>query len=222
MFGHVRALEVTWGDENGWHPHLHVLFAWMPGTDVFAAYMRMRTAWDKAVTAAGGDSDINVATRYTFDFNDIDLYIAKWGIPEEMTRGAMSKQQRDGGMTPFQLLDYYVEAAGRKEYEPGRSPAQLGLLFREYMRVFRGKRQLTWSRTPDFREAAGLKGEQSDVQVVVEAPGAGYVMLARLTPCQWSAVVAQGLRGVLLDLAAQGDVGGMEELLVKAEIKSTK
>jgi hypothetical protein len=25
IVGHIIALEFTWGDENGWHPHYHVI-----------------------------------------------------------------------------------------------------------------------------------------------------------------------------------------------------
>lgn len=215
--GYARALEVTWGDGNGWHPHLHVLFAWKPTSDVMVNYARIKGDWQSFVTEAGGDSDIEVATHMTLDFEDIDLYMTKWGIPEEMTRGQMSKQQRDGGLTPYQLLDEYITYCSSKEYPPSRSPAFLGLLYREYMKAMKGKRQLTWSRTPDIRAAAGLSEEKSEDEIIV-GESAGYVLLARLTPCQWSAIVKRDKRGALLDLAAVGDVGGIDDLISGCEV----
>jgi hypothetical protein len=77
--GYVRALEVTWGDANGWHPHLHVMFAWKHTADPMVRYAKMKGDWSNFVAEAGGDSDIAVATRYTLDFEDIDLYLTKWG-----------------------------------------------------------------------------------------------------------------------------------------------
>jgi hypothetical protein len=215
--GYVKALEVTWGDANGWHPHLHVLFAWKPTADPMMEYARIKGDWGSFVTDSGGDSDIAVATRMTLDYENIDLYLTKWGLPEEMTRGSLSKQQRDGGLTPFNILDEYITYCAADEYPPSRSPAFLALLYREYMDAMRGKRQLTWSRQPNIRKEAGIGEEKSEEKIVV-GESAGYVLLARLTPCQWAAIIKNGMRGALLDLAAVGDVGAMDDMIASAEL----
>jgi len=211
-FGYVRALEVTHGDTNGWHPHFHVLFFTKPEECVYTQYAKLRQWWSKAVAGAGGDSDEAVATQLTLDFEEIGNYLTKWGIPEEMTRGGMSKNGRDGGKTPFELLDSYLHS---------EAPAVFGMLYREYARAMKGKRQLTWSRKPDIRIEAGLEAERSEETIVV-GEEAGYVLLATLTIEQWKAILHCNARGDMLDLAGQGDIGGFYEKLAEAEDKYRK
>jgi hypothetical protein len=215
--GYVRALEVTWGEVNGWHPHIHVMFAWDPTADAIAQYARIKGDWSKYVTDAGGDSDVAIATHMTLDFGTIFLYLAKWGIPEEMTRGAMSKRQRDGGMTPFGILDGYIASIRIANPPPMQSTAFYGILYREYMRAMKGKRQLTWSRQPNIRSSVGLSEEKSEDEIVI-GESAGYVLLARLTTCQWSAIIANDARGRLLDAAAIGDIGAMDDIIAGCEL----
>jgi len=212
MFGYVRSLEVTWGRANGWHPHLHVVFFVKPEFCVKTFIARTRNAWDVSVRVAGGDSDIGIAVGVTYDTEDsadgMADYLTKWGLPEEMTRGGMSKGDRDGGYTPLHLLAEYLK------YPYGEIPVtHVGKLYMEYAQALRGKRQLTWSRSPDIRAEAGIGEEKSEAEIVENSPEDGYVLLARLTIEEWTAVLAESKQGALLDFAAQGDVGAMDNLV---------
>jgi hypothetical protein len=210
--GYVRGLEVTWGGVNGWHPHLHVLFFIYPEHCPTEFYATLRQWWDKAVIDAGGDSDFDVATKLTWDYEDISTYLTKWGIGEEMTRGQMSKT-RDRGLTPFEILGAYGISCAEQSDE-NKSPAMWAVLYREYLRCFKGKRQLTWSRQPNIRQAANIAEEKSEADIV-EGEEAGYTLLARLTHEHWKAIVYCGARGAILDAAADGDAGVMEAILIR-------
>jgi len=110
--GHVIALEITWGDENGWHPHYHALLVHDEDLDAKAiaalhAHIHSRLAAscrnqglrqpdqlravridpNVSATAAGGS-------------------IAKggdWTPAEELARGDL-KTGRTGSRIPFQIL----------------------------------------------------------------------------------------------------------------------
>jgi hypothetical protein len=123
-------------------------------------------------------------------------------------------------LTPFNILDEYIRYYGESEYPPSRSPAFLGVLYREYMGAMKGKRQLTWSRQPNIRENAGIGEEKAEEDIII-GESAGYVLLARLTACQWSAIIKRGKRGALLDLAAVGDVGAMEDMIAGCELSES-
>lgn len=75
-----------------------------------------------------------------------------------MTKGHI-KQGREGGLTPFDLLD--LSAQGQEVH--GRSPAKL---FKEYSEAFYGKAQLSWSR--GLKDLFGLR-DKSDDQIIDEA-----------------------------------------------------
>jgi hypothetical protein len=210
--GHVRSLEVTWGHANGWHPHYHALF-FMPNANLIGGfYSDVRLMWQEAVEKAGGASTWEHGTNLTVCDNSIAAYIAKWGhdpsrdtLPQltrwgkaqEMTRGPM-KSAGKGRYTPFELLEEYLVARDG-------GPAYWGYLFRSYASAMKGQRQLTWSRSPDLRTAAGLNDEKTEAEVV-EGEEAGYVLLAQLDVEQWSAILWAGMRGVVLDCCARGDV----------------
>ena len=75
------------------------------------------------------------------DGSQADRYVAKWGLPEEMSKGHM-KKGKNGGYTPFDLLELSIED---KPLYGGKLPSKL---FQEYAIVMKGQRQLvlgSWS-----------------------------------------------------------------------------
>lgn len=209
--GHVRSLEVTWGKANGWHPHYHALFFMNNPSNIAGFYADIRTLWSEHVAKAGGSTSWEHACVLTVTDNSVASYVAKWGhnpssdtLPQlsrwgkaqEMTRGPM-KDGEKGRYSPFEMLEEYLMGQNP-------SPAYWGKLYRTYAEAMRGQRQLTWSRTPDLRKAAGLREEKSEAEIV-EGEEAGYVLLAQLDTEQWGAVLWAGMRGVILDCCARGD-----------------
>jgi len=63
----------------------------------------------------------------------------KWGLPEEITKGHM-KKGRNGGFTPFDLLQLSIED---KPLYGGKLPSKL---FQEFAFSIKGSSQLVWGR----------------------------------------------------------------------------
>ena len=88
--GDIRALEVTHG-ANGWHPHLHILVFFEPGTSketMFSFGGWLFDAWAAAVGKAGFGQ---CSTRaFTWDVVNADDgaadYVGKWGAALELTK----------------------------------------------------------------------------------------------------------------------------------------
>lgn len=210
--GYVRSLEITWGKANGWHPHLHSLFFMKDTSKIAGFYSDLRSVWAEQVDKAGGSSSWEHACKLTVSDNSVASYVAKWGhepnegtLPQltrwgkaqELTRGPL-KSAETGRYTPFEMLE---------EYLIGKSvgPAYWGRLYKDYAEAMHGMRQLTWSRKPDLRKAAGLGDEKTENEIL-EGDEAGYILLAQLSSEQWGAVLWAGMRGVILDCCARGDV----------------
>ena len=64
------------------------------------------------------------------DGSQADRYVAKWGLPEEMSKGHM-KKGKNGGYTPFDLLELSIED---KPLYGGKLPSKL---FQEYAIVMK-------------------------------------------------------------------------------------
>ena len=194
--GRVRAFEVTHGRKgtnNGWHPHYHFLQFAKGGADA-AQLMDWRTRlyleWAKCCERAGLGTP---SFQHGLDLQDgskADKYLSKWGLECEMTKGHI-KQAKAGGETPFDLLRAVLA---------DKSDRQAAALFSEFGRVFKGKRQLSWSR--GLRARFDLV-EKTDEEIAQEHTE-GAELLGLISVDEWRDVLRVQARGVVLELAAAG------------------
>lgn len=138
MVGSVTATEVTGGGANGWHPHFHVIMVtrdavdWEPLRDAWLASLR-----GAGLSGTGSGWDVS-------DAREMGRYIAKWGAAEELALSGQKKGRKGTGRSPAQLL--------AASCDDGEEHARL--LWQEYARVFKGRRQLVWSR--GLKDLAGI------------------------------------------------------------------
>lgn len=213
--GTVRALEVTHGKANGWHPHLHILFvAKRPlcEHEIEETRLALYEIWSDVL---GKRADRYVALD-ALDFRPAHAsdYVTKWGADRELVKG----QQKDGhgSRTPWQLLE---------DYQKGDRWA--GRLFKEYAHAFKGARQLTWSK--------GLKdhfciGEISDEEAAQKAEEASPELplsdgmkegrIGTLDARTFDAVYRLNLTASVLDAAHEGGWQGVCDLLSRHGLKN--
>jgi len=205
LVGSVTGREVTYGIENGWHPHYHVLYySRLPldkiNTEAIREFVsdRFRVAVSKVGRYASPLHGVNVIKG-----DDItSLYVAKvgledekkktWSLISEITKApAKVGMMRGDHYVPFQLVDLWMcgdRAAGAR--------------FIEYDKAMKGRKQLTYSR--GLRELLKIGIETTD-QEVAEAQDQEAYNLSRITPDGWRQVLKSGRRGALLEVASSGD-----------------
>lgn len=181
--GSVASLEVTISEENGWHPHLHLLIFAQPqglgegepvnpqGDLDSGAIRTLKTTWCNILlkTGLGSAGKIDDMLRHALNVrggNQAAEYIAKygrderWGQSSEMTRH-YNKQgaagERDGLLhfTPFQLLTW----AGNGDEWATRK-------FIEYAAAIEGKRAVTWS--PGLKKSLVGDDERTDEEIAAD------------------------------------------------------
>ena len=204
--GTIRAMEVTYGDANGWHPHYHVLVFARKGVELTAAAAAGAALWAKYCTQAGLMAP-SIERGLTLQGGDYAAkYVGKWGLEQEMTKGHQKKALA-GGATPFDLLRRIVA---------GDRVARSAALFREFAGVFKGRRQLVWSKGLKARFAVE---DASDEAIAEGGDVQGSELFARISLVEWRAVLraddhgAKGIRGQLLVLAGRNDRFGFGMLL---------
>lgn len=148
MVGSVRAVEATHG-VHGWHPHFHVLIAFRSDAaddeaGAIALTERLRAEWMHQLDVAGLSG--NEHAFHVQGGGGVGNYIAKWGMAEELTLTG-AKTGRDGGRTPWQLLNASREG-----------DAAAGKLWYEFSRVIKGTHQLR--ATPYLKELVGIEIER--------------------------------------------------------------
>lgn len=184
--GSVRALEVTHGDMNGWHPHLHVLvfLAETPG-NVKDLEAKLLDHW-RTVTLRNGLGEVNGNGLRLEDGLKAGKYATKWGPADEMTRAHM-KMGRKKGRTPWAMLADYVQGDKRA-----------GALFVEFTQAFRKRSQLQWSR--GLRDRLGLVVEKTDEELAEEIALQEDELRAKFTVPDWKLICRHELRGLVLEL----------------------
>lgn len=182
--GSVASLEVTISQENGWHPHLHLLiFAQANGFQegepmnehgdlISPAIVELKHAWTNLLlkTGLGDQKKLHHMLQHALNVrggNQAAEYIAKygrderWGQSSEMTKhyakeGAAG--ERDGLLhfTPFQLLTW----AGNGDEWATRK-------FIEYSEAIEGKRAVTWS--PGLKKSLlGTDDQKTDEELAAD------------------------------------------------------
>lgn len=193
--GRIRALEVTYGSENGWHPHLHeIWFIEKPLNALELAKLQQKLfeVWNNTliksgfapVTAERGLTVQNAsnASDYLSKFG----HQPKWDVGHEMTKTHSKKANNGKGFTPFDLLRMANE---------GDSHA--AALFKEYAFAFFGKRQLFFSQgLKDFFQVKFLTDDE-----IMALSDPDEVLIMKISTPDWRLVRRFGRPSLILDLA---------------------
>jgi hypothetical protein len=208
VLGFVRAFEATYGEDFGWHPHLHIVMVLEgPASPARVRLMgeRMYAIWEKGLAKRGytairdsGGLDIRVSTEETEE--KLAEYLCKQ-LAVEATHG-MSKEGRKHGRTPFQVL---ADCANGET-------ADLAVWW-EWEQVSFQRQQLTWS--DGLREMAGLAAkEATDEELAAEDSGGEEVL--QLPAETKAALCTAEAETDLLDVAeAEGSTGAERWLRVR-------
>ncbi len=205
VMGSIRALELTWGAESGWHPHIHELIFLRSSEHTALLEAGLRRQWDAGLRLAGM-RDVN-EHGLSFEPCDIDIaaYVAKfghdrgWNVEHEITKQPV-KKGREGRWTPMELLRAFTLYGD----------AEAGQLWREYALALKGSRQLYWSK--GLHETLLGVAEVADQEVAEEVSEKG-MLLASLDKHQWDIIKRHNLRAQVLNIAANGDAAALMEFV---------
>ena len=207
--GSIRGLEVTWGEQNGWHPHSHTLL-FLSG-DSTGLEDALTPLWENAVRRAGLPEG-NRHALMVGDASEVEEYLTKmadtgyyWGPEEELVK-AHSKRGRQGRFTPFDFLRDYIDTDSKRSLA----------LFREFAQVFHGRRQLYWSKglKQELLGTDGLTDEQ-----IAESVGEQDDLLAGIDIPTWRYIRRRNLQRTVLEVADQHGRDGLNRLLEVYERK---
>ena len=188
VVGVIRSVEITYGDRNGWHPHIHALLFVAPGVVFDGAGLALRWRGRFDAHGIGGkwvphvSADVRPVDMR--DRSEIGGYLAKvqggWGAGLELARGDLKR----GGVTADQLLE--LASTGQSCWVE---------LWAEYERATKGRRFIVWSR--------GLRAEVGVDGISDEEAAAGPELVDRVAewavPAKiWAGHVRRGTLGSFL------------------------
>lgn len=220
--GEIRALEVTWGESNGFHGHGHELWfidGKLDEHQIEALRLAIYDEWAKACTRAGLPKpskkhgvDVAIAwsaAEYMAKFSRDQ----KWGAGKELTRShskrATTDKDEEERFTPFDFL---------RAIEVGHRPAEMTVLFREYAKAYHGRRQLHWSK--GLKKRFGVE-EVAD-QAAAEESEATHEVAGTISRFDWlNRVTTQpsDQRSRLLEAFEKGGMAAVATLVAAMPIR---
>jgi hypothetical protein len=140
--GKIKAFEITHGQVNGWHPHLHIILLFENIT-ILKHVKELETliynAWSRYIVKAGGQLpseehgvDLRLPRSNTYD--EIAAYVAKWGM--EVASHGTKRGRGKTSRTPFQILDDLHDRYCHKDHK----------LMLEYAEATHRKQRIHWSK----------------------------------------------------------------------------
>lgn len=212
--GDVYSLEVTYG-YNGWHPHTHDLFFFSSKITVDKLQdlkSNITMSWLKSCLKSG----VVINNQDDFLNRSVDLkianspesYISKWGLQDFESHSAMihkswgpiheltksnQKVSRSEHYSPWSMLEII-----RLNYDRRDVFFYFGKLFYEFLQVFKGKRQLVFSK--GFKKFF-LISEKSDEEIVKDVDHK-FQFLGALSRDEWKRVLKHKKRADILIMSS--------------------
>lgn len=193
--GRIVATEVTWGEQNGWHPHYHMIFFFDHEINSQGIQSYLALEWQDACVKAGLKApdlihgvDVRNGTRAA-------EYVSKWGLEEEVTKGHL-KKGLNGSLTPFDLLR---GASTNNHFKT---------LFKQFADVFKGKQQLVWSK--GLKDLLGIK-QVTDEELIEETEKTS-IEIRELGDLIWQLILKYEKRAHVLHLVEQDYQNGTNTL----------
>jgi hypothetical protein len=193
--GRIVATEVTWGQDNGWHPHYHMIFFFDHEIDAKGLQSYLALEWKDACIKAGLKAPDLIHGVDVRNGTYAAQYVSKWGLEEEVTKGHL-KKGLNGSLTPFDLLR---GASTNNHFKT---------LFKQFADVFKGKQQLVWSK--GLKDLLGIK-QVTDEELIEETEKAS-VEVSELGDMIWQLVLKYEKRAHVLELVERDYQDGTDTL----------
>jgi hypothetical protein len=215
--GMVRSIEVTYGEANGWHPHLHLyLFLEEELTPAKRDELLefLTTAWLRESGKFGYEGLRGIAVdvrRVDPSATALEVLAAYAAKPEQLhleaTRGHRKGDPDRDRWAPMDLID----AAADGEVWALRR-------WHEFEKSTHGRRAIEWSR--GLRALLGMDRELDDQELTDDScadDAEELELVATLSGREWTEVCAAGLDYEVLRAAVVGGAAGVAAVLAQAK-----
>ena len=220
MVGHITATEVKYSDNNGFHPHFHILCfldKQYAAEDLQTIESELYELWaDKCVKSGLGRPNRRNGIDLKMGSNNEDMladYISKWGMAEEMTQAHLKVGKKNmSSLTMWEVLELaQMEASTKDKYS---------YIFKTYAESFKGRRQLFWSK--GLKELLKIEVKDDEEIANAEEENTEIYDAMFLSPQDWWTICYHKIRAEFLELVEsdfrengiQTDLKSVREFLI--------
>ncbi len=193
----IKNLEITFGHENGWHPHSHQMWFIEGSADPAEVKRNLFTQWQNYCKKRGleePNETYGLDVKLVKDTKKVSKYICKmgWSISSELARG-IAKKAKQGRYNHFDLLGEYT--INGKQWASER--------FKEFAKATFGLHQL--SRFPKLKERykhylddEEIKQLEMNDEELAEDKNDSVIHLGAFNRTQWKTILKNRLRFTVL------------------------
>ena len=220
MVGHITATEVKYSDNNGFHPHFHILCILdkqYAAEDLQIIESELYELWaEKCVKSGLGKPNRRNGLDLKMGSNNEDVladYISKWGMAEEMTQAYLKVGKKNmQSLTMWEVLELaQIEASTKDKYS---------YIFKTYASAFKGRRQLFWSK--GLKELLKIEVKDDEEIANAEEENTEIYDAMFLSPQDWWTICYHKIRAEFLELVEsdfrengiQTDLKSVREFLI--------
>lgn len=204
MIGQVKTLEITFSKENGWHPHLHLLFFYDNSKGATAREFQQNfiSRWFKFKDNNG----LLKAQNQKILTTDISDYIAKYDITSEMTKGNIKGSK---GLTPFTALGKIA----LNDYENEFEKRLLYGVYASFVEETQGRHYVNISNSlRELYKDLLLELDKTDEEIVNETTI--EEILLKISIPIWKKIALNDLQPLVLNKYKENGLDGVYKLLV--------
>ena len=172
FLGDIRTLEVTYSDNNGWHPHLHCVYFFekLTTSDIGDITDFLQRSWKSSLNCFGRTSSLERGVKVdrpsVDSYGNIASYMAKWG---REVGNSFIKKGRKGSYVPFDFLSILS-----KSYD-----CRIHSLWIEYLDSMHRRRNIHFSQSliklfGDIRSDNDVLNDESQDTHVLSIPRLTY------------------------------------------------
>jgi hypothetical protein len=194
LLGQVKSLEITITKQNGYHPHLHIIYFYKTKDHTIIEPIQKKLISNWALYTNGSVNAQDQQIVYTD--KDITDYITKWDAIQELTND-FNKTSK--GIKPFQLLTiitkkhhYFANETLEDSLKITRS------IWLEYVEFTKGKRRITTSRKLNQEYKVE---EKTDEQILSEKQESEKI--TSFSQSSWNIIYKNNLQPYLLHICDQ-------------------
>lgn len=219
--GFVKALEITYSFENGWHPHLHLL-VFHNSKDSEQLHKALIKQWTKRKVLKATQKAQNAQSVY--NKNGISNYVTKWDLSAELTKSSyvtkwdfsaeltkssfkVSKSKRS--FTGFALLKSIIEGkfeGHQMQFAEWKYQEYIAATYRRHMiHISKEVRKLLTDQDLKSVEEI-LKDEIPDETI------------CKIDKNLWKEIIAKKIEANLLNAYELGGIESIKKLLIKKQL----
>lgn len=203
FMGQVKTLEITFSKENGWHPHLHLLFFY-DHSDKKRIEEFQKKFISKWYNYKDNDGLLKAQNQKILT-NDLSDYLAKYDITSEMTKGQIKGSK---GLTPFTALAK-IACGDFENYEEKRL---LYGVYSCYVEQTQGKHFVHISNSLRAEYAEYLEQYDKTDDEIVNETDIDEILLKISLPI-WKKICKNDLQPLVLNKCKQNGLEGVYNLL---------